>query len=237
MANGAIIGQNSAYGIQDDVDQILTNTNTIINTTNTTNTNVNTINTRTNTILKNTNSANTNINTLLTNTNTNNVANETGTLSQKLSYLINGIQDLGVVGTYNQVNVVPGNTLVATVVSSTITKPAGDRSFSVGLGNVFLQPGVYKMVASLYAQDDNDNVCIATDNTASPFVIIPPNSVNPINLGSTNVKFLLRKNTSGTTTETINFCVKTPLVMNLYLGNNVTGSSPSCRCSSLSIYK
>lgn len=237
MANGAIIGQNSAYGIQDDIDQILTNTNTIITSTTTINGGVNDIKNSNGQILNNTNSANTNINKLLTNTNVNNTANSTGTLSQKLSYLINEVQDLGVIGTYNQVNVVPGNTLVATVVSSPITKPPGGQAFSVGLGNVFLQPGVYKMVASLYAEDDYDNVCILTDNTASPFVIIPPNTVNPINLGSTIVRILLRKNTRGTTTETINFYVKTPLVMNLYLGNNVTGSSPSCRCNSLSIYK
>lgn len=237
MANGAIIGQNSAYGLQDDIDQILTNTNTIITSTTTINGGVNDLKNSNGQILNNTNSANTNINTLLTNTNVSNTANSTGTLSQKLSYLINEVQDLGVIGTYNQVNVTPGNTLVATVVSSAITKPAGDQTHSVGLGNVFLQPGVYKMVASLYAQDDYDNVVIATDNVASPFLIVPPNSVDPVRFSSTTVKILLYKNTSGTTTETINFCVKTPLVMNLYLGNNVSGSSPSCRCNSLAIYR
>lgn len=35
MAFGSIQNQNSVYGVQDDISQILTNTNTIIGSTNT----------------------------------------------------------------------------------------------------------------------------------------------------------------------------------------------------------
>ena len=89
MAFGSIQNQNSSYLIKDDVSQILTNTNEILQDTASIGGGVQTLTNSNSVILTNTNTINTNVNQLLTNTNVNNTASSTGTLSQKLSYIIN----------------------------------------------------------------------------------------------------------------------------------------------------
>lgn len=89
MAFGSIQNQNSSYLIKDDVTQILTNTNEILQDTTSIGGGVQNLTNSNSVILTNTNTINTNVNRILTNTNTNNTASSTGTLSQKLSYLIN----------------------------------------------------------------------------------------------------------------------------------------------------
>lgn len=139
MAFGSIQNQNSAYGVQDDISQILTNTNTLIGSTNTIGGGVTNLQNSNGQILSNTN-------TLLTNTNVNNTASNTGTLSQKLSYIINQISS----GITNKPF---GETKHSFPPSSNLANLYKISSFSTVQNNrIFmttLNPGVYRLTIQM----------------------------------------------------------------------------------------
>lgn len=146
MAFGSIQNQNSAYSVQDDISQILTNTNTLIGSTNTIGGGVSNLQNSNGQILSNTNTLLTNTNALLTNTKTNNTASNTGTLSQKLSYIINQISS----GITNKPF---GETKHSFPPSSDLTNLYKINSFSTVQNNrIFmttLNPGIYRLTIQM----------------------------------------------------------------------------------------
>ena len=156
MAFGSIQNQNSSYLIKDDVSQILTNTNEILQDTTSIGGGVQTLTNSNSVILTNTNTINTNVNRLLTNTNVNNTASSTGTLSQKLSYIIN--QNESVYKPYETYNgstfSLNQNILLETIANNLeIYTSDNTEQFYILSDPLILNPGIYKLSGSFSGEN------------------------------------------------------------------------------------